>query len=406
LLNKKVLIWYRSELLKRNGGPSTYLYNLKQYVDEHNLSIDFLSEMNLESDKINQESKSNSNQSLFYKIYNLFIPFFIRNIFWGNVNLIKYLIDCKTLNIQLYNQIDVNQYDIIHFHTVKEFYKTYPLLTNYEGKVALTIHSPVPYYVELVQNFLDRKIFSLPFLIKKLRNIDEYAIKKADVIIIPTEYSFDSYSLYWKGFNDIIKNKNIAYVLTGIPEEEIKADKNTIRKQLNIPDNALMLLYVGRHNRFKGYDILKKIGKEVLAKYNDVYIIVCGKEDPLKGLNHERWKEVGWTEDPHSYINACDIFILPNKDTFFDLILLEVMSLGKTVMLSNTGGNKHFYDLNNSSMYFFNYHSINNILDTFDTLYNQKSKLEKYSKINYENYILKYTLDKFGQNYTELYNNL
>ena len=66
----------------------------------------------------------------------------------------------------------------------------------------------------------------------------------------------------------------------------------------------------------------------------------------------------------------------------------------------------HFYDLNNSSMYFFNYHSINNILDTFDTLYNQKSKLEKYSRINYENYILKYTLDKFGQNYTELYNNL
>lgn len=77
MLNKKVLIWYRSELLKRNGGPSTYLYNLKQYVDEHNLSIDFLSEMNLKSDKINQESKSNSNQSLFYKIYNLFIPFLL-----------------------------------------------------------------------------------------------------------------------------------------------------------------------------------------------------------------------------------------------------------------------------------------------------------------------------------------
>lgn len=406
MLNKKVLIWYKSELLKRNGGPSTYLYNLKQYADQHNLSIDFLSEMNLGDDKIYQETESNSTQSILYKIYNIVIPIFIRNIYWGNVNLFKYLKDCNILNNQLYNQIDINQYDIIHFHTVKEFYKTVPLFTNYRGKVALTIHSPVPYYVELVQNFLDRKIFSLPFLIKKLRKIDEYAINKADVIIIPTEYSFESYSTYWKEFNYIINEKKMAYVLTGIPEEEIQTDKITIRKELSIPDNALMLLYVGRHNRFKGYDILKKIGNEILNKYSDVHIVVCGKEAPLKGLNHERWKEVGWTDDPHSYINACDIFILPNKDTFFDLILLEVMSLGKTVMLSNTGGNKHFYDLNNSSMCFFNYHSINNILNTFDNLYNQKSKLEMFSKVNYENYILNYTLDKFGQNYIELYNNL
>lgn len=36
------------------------------------------------------------------------------------------------------------------------------------------------------------------------------------------------------------------------------------------------------------------------------------------------------------------MFILPNRETFFDLILLEVMSMGIPVLLSNTGGNKYF----------------------------------------------------------------
>ena len=43
-----------------------------------------------------------------------------------------------------------------------------------------------------------------------------------------------------------------------------------------------------------------------------------------------------WTNDPHSLINASDMFILPNKETYFDLIMLEVLSMGKIVLATNT----------------------------------------------------------------------
>lgn len=79
-----------------------------------------------------------------------------------------------------------------------------------------------------------------------------------------------------------------------------------------------------------------------MLTHPNVYVLIAGEEGPLYHLEHERWIEVGWTNDPHSIIAASDVFVLPNKETYFDLIMLEVLSLGKIVVASNTGGNKYF----------------------------------------------------------------
>lgn len=60
------------------------------------------------------------------------------------------------------------------------------------------------------------------------------------------------------------------------------------------------------------------------------------------GLKDSRWKEVGWTNDSQSIIAASDVFVLPNRETYFDIIMLEVLSCGKIVIASRTGGNKYF----------------------------------------------------------------
>lgn len=74
----------------------------------------------------------------------------------------------------------------------------------------------------------------------------------------------------------------------------------------------------------------------------------------MSGLNHPRWIEVGWTNDPHSLIGASDAFVLPNKETYFDLILLEVLSLGKMVVASESGGNKYFKKWDGKGIYLYN----------------------------------------------------
>ena len=98
---------------------------------------------------------------------------------------------------------------------------------------------------------------------------------------------------------------------------------------------------VWRHNDMKGYGDLKEIGVK-LMKDRDVYVLIAGAEEPMASLEDKHWIEGGWTNDPHSLIAAADVFVLPNRETYFDLILLEVMSLGVPIVLSNTGGNKFF----------------------------------------------------------------
>ena len=58
-----------------------------------------------------------------------------------------------------------------------------------------------------------------------------------------------------------------------------------------------------------------------MNKNNKTKFLIAWKEYPIKWLNNDRWIEIWWTDKPYEIIKASDIFILPNKETYFDLIL-------------------------------------------------------------------------------------
>jgi len=60
-------------------------------------------------------------------------------------------------------------------------------------------------------------------------------------------------------------------------------------------------------------------------------------------LDDPSWIEIGFTKDPYSLVSAGDVFLLPNNETYFDLVMIEVLSLNKIVIASRTGGNR-FYE--------------------------------------------------------------
>jgi len=61
-----------------------------------------------------------------------------------------------------------------------------------------------------------------------------------------------------------------------------------------------------------------------------------GDISPLKLPN---FINLGWQENPHNIINAGDVLMLPNRYTYFDLIVIETMAIGKPLIVSATGGN-------------------------------------------------------------------
>ena len=324
---KKILIYIEEDLIKPIGGQSGYIYNLKSEIDRRGLD-------NISVIKNYKSIRNN-----------------IKNVKNGTIKKLVFIVG-RTLNYyrvlngkKHYSKVDLNEYEMVHFHNVKDLYEAQDSLLDYKGIVILTSHSPKPFTLEIYEEMLtkfERKVFNKMY--KKLINIENYAFNRADYIIFPCPEAEEPYYNNWNEYKEIKeKNKNkYKYLLTGTKECIAKKTGKEVREEYNIPENAFIISYVGRHNSTKGYDTLKKIAEEILKRNNDVNFLIAGKEEPLQGLNNKRWIEVGWTNDPHSIISASDFFILPNKETYFDLVMLEVLSLGKIVVASKTGGNKYF----------------------------------------------------------------
>lgn len=337
-MNKKVLVYWKKENLKPVGGPSGYLYNLNKALEKNGAkSIHFIES----GDKDRNEEKKTwvkkiiNDESKVLKNFKL-----VLSIIMGKQN----------------SFFDFSKYDVVHFHNTIHLYRNRDNLKNYRGLVLLTSHSPKPLHLEIIEDQLETllKMIFIPIL-KKICVIDEFSFSRADYILFPCEEAEEPYSNNWPYFKDIKERKHdsFRYIPTGIEKCNFKKEKSSIRAELGIPENGFVICFVGRHNQTKGYDVLRDIAIEIIKKRDDCYFLIAGKEEPLKGIEDDKWIEIGWTKDPHSYINAADIFILPNKETYFDLIMLEVLSLGKVVLCSDTGGNKYFKKYDKKGIFYY-----------------------------------------------------
>lgn len=389
---KQILIYLDKNLLAPIGGPIGYNYNLYKQLKEKDVNnIHYIESgrENIEKWKNKVSSIKNDNlrkaATVLKKVYKHGYL-----LYGGKHNAV----------------VDLNQYDIVHFHSTLDMYSCRDSLRDYKGTVVLTSHSPTLLSKEIYDGASFFEKYICAFIYKNLIKLDEYSFNRADVIIFPCPEAEEPYEHAWgkfKAFKQENKDK-FKYLLTGIDKCSAKVSRDVIREKYHIPKNAFLVCFVGRHNQIKGYDRLKQIAKEILEKNDDIYFIIAGREKPLTGLSSDHWIEVGWTKDPHSIISASDIFILPNRETYFDLVLLEVMSLGKIIVASNTGGNKYFKDSPSSIMLFNNEQEcIDKILELKMMSKDQLEELEKESIKCFEKY---FTSEIFCDNYINLINSL
>lgn len=59
-------------------------------------------------------------------------------------------------------------------------------------------------------------------------------------------------------------------------------------------------------------------------------------------MKHPRWIELGFIYNTQELLSQSDLYILPNRETYFDLVVLEILRSSTNLLLSNTGGNKYF----------------------------------------------------------------
>lgn len=327
-----VLIYFKKYNLKPSGGPAGYLYNLSTKLPSY---FHFLS--------VNNNVKKHNFKKNIYRILPACVRKSVHDINWRN-KAKKYLLKKEQVSVNF------NEYDAIHFHSTFDLYKVRKELENYEGKVILTSHTPKVPYKEIIEDWISKKeYFKHKKIYDELEVIDKYAFSRADALIFPCEEAEEPYFNTWDWYklnkDSLIQKKY--YVPTGVCKVKTTKTRDEIRKKYNIPLNAFVICYVGRHIEVKGYDTLIKLFNEICSNDN-VYFLICGKiNDLIPYPKSTRWIEVGWTNEPMNLVNSSDLLLCPNKETYFDLTILEAMSIGACMILSNTGGNKYIQKISN-----------------------------------------------------------
>ena len=390
----KVLIYWNKNMLAPIGGPNGYLFGLMSQLERNecdSVEISFLDKPLPKKSKLKEYGKQTKNRFLSSVAQ-------ILKIYFHHKRLIGILKNKKT------PEVDLNEYDVIHFHATMHLYQLRDCLKDYKGKVVLTSHSPQPLSMELIEegSGFERNFFRKEY--SKLIEMDQYAFERADYILFPCEHADEPYDHQWSDYKRIKESRKdcYRYLVTGTAPAKIVTDRIDVRRKLNIPDDAFVISYVGRHNKIKGYDRLKDICKEFLEAHPDVYVVVAGKEEPIKGLDHPHWIEIGWTNEPHSYVNASDVFVLPNRETYFDLVLLEVLSTGKIAVISETGGNKYFKRFENAGIEYFS--NTPSAVSALEKVYRMSgSERQEKEKRNKDIYTSCFTTAVFAKNYIDFY---
>jgi len=331
----KVLIYLESNKLAPVGGPLGVGFQIKKVLEANGIdTIDFL-----EGD-INKNSKESKQKKWLYKHKHL----------TKIVRSVRHIIEYNSMfNNPRNDSVLLNQYGIIHFHSTIDMYKQRESLKDYKGVIVVTSHSPIPLRQELFEassSWFEREYFKTHE--NKFLEMDTFAFEKADYIVFPCEDAEEPYYLNWNEYKEIHNHRvdHYRYIPTGIGDIVIKKDCACVRTQFGIEDSDFVVCYAGRHNVVKGYDSLRRIGTRCLNELSDTKFLIAGKPGPLYGIDNPNWIEIGWTNEVHDIINSSDVFVLPNKFTYFDLIMIEVLAIGKIVVASRTGGNK-FYEKNN-----------------------------------------------------------
>ena len=102
-------------------------------------------------------------------------------------------------------------------------------------------------------------------------------------------------------------------------------------------------------------------------------------------------------------MNAVDVVVIPNRNTYFDLVILEALSYGKIVITSNTGGNLSIASDTKALILFDNTET--DLLEKIRLVKGMnKSELEELEKDAIRFYIEKCSCKAFAEGYIKALN--
>jgi len=143
------------------------------------------------------------------------------------------------------------------------------------------------------------------------------------------------------------KSSNIHVIPNGVDIEKFTPpaddfEKKTLRQRLGISEDSVVLIYIGRFAKGKGIEILlETFCDKISKKYPNAFLVLVGDGElrDFIQMYSSRENKVFVTnsaiDNPRDYLAASDIFVLPSSGEGLSNSLLEAMSCGLAVVVSD-----------------------------------------------------------------------
>ena len=413
VVTMKVLIWDMFEL-RNTGGPSGYVYNIHKHLKQSpNPCIEFLSNILPKTQDVpnannklkkDEEQKATKKKDVATKIWRNFLSVLdklpgIKSFITKTIDYIYRLWHIKW-SIPI-TTAELSDYDCVHFHFLehlRQFTNTFP---DYRGEKILTTHSPCSWTEEKID--ADKSIRLLKHILIK-QECKTY--EKADYLMFPCPQAKEPYN-HFKAIRGTLNKmeSRTFYTPTSILTDSLTIPQTIDREEYNIPESSMVIGFFGRHNQIKGFDVLKEIASNVLEECQNIHIISAGVGE-IQPLIHPRWHELGYISNVKDVMKICDLYVLPNKETYFDIVLLEALRAGMIVLMSETGGNKYFQTIpetQTKGLFYFDINNTNSAIRQIKQLYSLKNSdsllFNQMKRSNIELFEEYFTMEKYISSY-------
>ncbi len=213
--------------------------------------------------------------------------------------------------------------DIVHIHITALLNETLDAIKECQIPIRFdTLHSnPTRYKGKLLE------------LAKKAFNNDGFipiCLNKEQALLASKCYGFNNYEIAYNGVD-----------FANIKKQIISKEK--ARKKLEIPNDAYIIIGVGRLDRVKRFDILINSFSEVLNVNNNAYLLIAGSGQELKNLKRlvkelkieKNVKFLGNISNVVPLYCAADILCMSSETEASPLVLLEAQACNLRCVISD-----------------------------------------------------------------------
>ena len=230
-----------------------------------------------------------------------------------------------------------------------------------------TFHTDYKYYIGVFQNVKTIRDKAVPKVLNK-------CFTKADALIVPTVKMRD-YVINAPIFSDRI---NMKIIPTGIDFSELEQNPDesvlNTKKELGIPADAKIILFLGRISQEKNLSELLKYFKEYIKEHDDVYLVTVGSGpymDTLKSKASDpgfNGRVIVHDGVPHreirKYYDVADVFASASMSETQGLTFYEALHCGVPVIAKDRECLEGAFEEGVNGAFFDDYATFEDALDS------------------------------------------